>query len=207
MIASVVAALGLLVAMALLFAGIKRLSWASPMHALLSGLDLLALGLAVWQLEWLGIALLGVAHLVAFAGWGAAGVIYVDSEVAAAHALGVLDRDAIRPLLGRLNELDSLRPLGPRRRSHLVRLLAERARTAEEIEVMAPPIGLLWTIAHKPDLDWLVERFDTILRLYDETPAQAMRIADSLVEGARQSAATLREMLEAAAVTGTGTAA
>lgn len=200
----VVAVLALLVAIALLWTGKRRLVWEGPLAALLSALDLLALVLLVVTLGWLGLGLLLVANLVAFVGWGMAGAIYVDQQTADASALGVIERDEVKRLLANFDRERDLHILGPRRRARLVRLLAKRARSAAEIEQMALPLGMLWVICDKPNLDWLVERFDTLLRLYGQRAAEAMATADVLTAGAQQAAATLEEMLEASVVAAGG---
>src|SRR5688572_14205308 len=80
--------------------------------------------------------------------------------------------------------------------AELISLLAQRARTPSEIEEMALPVALLWVV-HRPDLGCLVERFDTLLRLYGEPASESMRVADTLSAGTKASAATFTEMLDA----------
>jgi len=86
--------------------------------------------------------------------------------------------------------------MGPLERARLVSELAPRARTIEEIEEMALPVALLWTV-HRPDLGWLVEHFDRLLRLYGLEASEAMRAADTLSAGTKESAATFEDMVEA----------
>ncbi len=61
---------------------------------------------------------------------------------------------------------------------------------------------MLWVI-HRPDFDWLVGRFDSLLRLYGEPASASMRFADTLTAATKESAAAFNEMVEAmrAAVT------
>jgi hypothetical protein len=199
------AVLALIVALALLWAGVRKLSWATPLHAVLSALDLLALALALMQLGWVGLALFLGVNIAGFLAWGTAGAIYVDAELASAAALGSSEKSDMRALSNALEQDQALKVLGPRRRANLIRLLSERARTPSESRQMAGPIGLLWIIGDKPDLAWLVERFDSLLRLYDKPSTDAMDVADMITVSSQQSAATQNEMIEALVIASGGT--
>jgi hypothetical protein len=194
----------LIAALALLWAGFRKLSWKSPAAAILSVLDIFALALAIFQLGWLGLGLFVVLNALGFIGWGLAGAIYVQAELSGAKAFNATDPERTEHVDKILRRRDELKVLGPRRRARLVHLLAERHRDTREIEQIAPPIGLLWTLADKPDLEWLVERFDTVLRAWNTPAADAMRTADTITSGALHSAASVAEMLEALAVAGGG---
>jgi hypothetical protein len=199
---ALVAVLALLVALALLWTGVRGFAWASPLKAVLTTLDLLALTLLVAQLGWTGVILLLAANVVGFVGWGLAGWVYVDSELSAGAALSSVSRAEMGELNDALARDARLRRLGPRRRARLIRLPAERARERDEIEVMGPAVGLLWLIAEPSSPEWLVGRLDTILRLYDEPASRAMDLADTIAAATRTSAATAVEMIEAMAVAG-----
>lgn len=199
------AALTLVIALALLWAGIRRFSWSSPVSAALSGVELLGLMLAVYQLGWLGLGLFVAANVVGLLGWGAAGAIYVQQQVAAASALGGASRASIASVLRRLGAVDEMRGMGPRPRALLVRSLAERGRSVAEIEHMAVAIAVLWTIADKPDLPLLVDRLDSILRLYGKPAEEAMDVTDAIAVAAQRSASTVTELIEGSLVAAGGT--
>jgi hypothetical protein len=61
---------------------------------------------------------------------------------------------------------------------------------------MAQPIALLWAV-HRPDLDWLVDRFDQLLRRSGMDAGDSMRLADVVSAGTKAGAATFEEMVEA----------
>ena len=88
------------------------------------------------------------------------------------------------------------RSLGPIRLAQLISFLAQRGRSAAEIEQMARPVALLWVV-HRPELEHFVEQFDRLLRLHDEPASEAMRVADLLTASTQASAATFQEMLDA----------
>jgi hypothetical protein len=193
---AVLGVLGVTVAIALLWTGIKRLDARTPLAAVLSALDVLALILALVQLGWLGLVLFAAVNAAGFLAWGAAGAVFVDSQLSAGAALANADKVELRAVYDQLGRDARLRAMGPRRRAVLVRALAERARRPLEIAVMAPPIGLLW-LAHRLDLEALVEAFDTLLRRFDKEAAEAMAVADVLTVAAQQSAGTFDQTLDA----------
>lgn len=146
-----------------------------------------------------------VANALAFVGSGVAGAIYVDAELAAAAGRsGAYEKADMREALSALEQNRELAALGPRLRARLVRSLADRNRSPEEIEAMGVPIGMLYFIGVPRSIDWLVERFDSILRLYDEEPQDSMKVADTITASSQQSAATLEETIEALVVAGGG---
>jgi len=87
--------LGLLAALALLWTGLRKSTWRSPLSAVLSMLDVLALALAIIQLGWLGLALFIVANVLGFVGWGLAGAIYVQAELSGARAFNPVDPEQV----------------------------------------------------------------------------------------------------------------
>lgn len=62
---------------------------------------------------------------------------------------------------------------------------------------MAGPSALLWVVNRRPDLDWLVDSFDQLLRLDGSGADEVMRPADVLTAGTSKAAATFEEMVEA----------
>ncbi|MPZ91858.1 MAG: hypothetical protein GEU68_09555 [Actinobacteria bacterium] len=87
--------------------------------------------------------------------------------------------------------------LGPIDTANLIRLLAHRARSPEEIEMMALPIVMLLAAFQPGPVEELVEKFDRLLMLTGEPANRAMNIADTLTSATQVSAATFNEMLDA----------
>jgi hypothetical protein len=145
-----------------------------------------------------------LANVVGFVGWGISGAIFIDAQLSAAAALGIGEKSSFKGIHEELTRNPQLKSLGPRRCVLIVRLLAERARSPDDVAAIGPPIGLLWIIGEKPEMSWLVERFDTLLRLYEKQPSEAMEACDTLVAATQRSAATMAEMLEAMVVAGGG---
>jgi hypothetical protein len=195
-VSDVLALLAVLLTAALLWTGVKRLEVATPLKAVLTALDLVALGFALVQLGWAGLVVFVVANVVGFLAWGVAGAVYVDAELSTGAALGATDKAALRAVYNGLARERALRAMGPRWRAVLVRALAERARAPEEVAQMAVPIGLLW-VAHRPDLEALVDDFDTLLRRFGKGAEEAMSVADTLSASTTRSAATFDQSIEA----------
>jgi hypothetical protein len=188
--------LSVIATLALLWAGIKRLEGASLLKAILSVLDVVALGIALVQLGWFGLAVFVGANVVGFLLWGAVGAAYVDQQLSAGAALGNAPKAALRRVYKELERDRNLRGLGPRRRALLVRALAERCRSPEEIADMAPAIGVLWII-EEGDLETLADDIDKLIRRYDKPAAETMNVADTLTASAQRSASTVRQMIDA----------
>jgi hypothetical protein len=91
----------------------------------------------------------------------------------------------------------------PLRRGELIGALAGQARSPSEIRPMAVAVAQL-SVIFDCDPIWLAPRFDQLLRLYGESAADSEKVADTLVTGTKQSAASFEEMLEAAIVAGGG---
>lgn len=142
--------LGLLLGLALIWSGHRRLQWYSASKAVLSALDLLTLALAVYSLGWSGVALLAAANLFALLAWGAASAIYMQAEMSAAAALSEQNPSELRQTYEAVTKIRDLRSMGGRRSARMVRLLAERGRQPEEILVIAHAVGLLWIITTRP---------------------------------------------------------
>ncbi len=102
----------LLAAIALLWAGFRKLSWRSPAAAILSVLDLFALALAIFQLGWLGLGLFVVLNALGFVGWGLAGAIYVQAELSGAKAFNATDPECTEHVNKMLQQRDELKVLG-----------------------------------------------------------------------------------------------
>ena len=102
----------------------------------------------------------------------------------------------MKQLAKRLRKKDGLKAIGPVEQAEMIKLLAERARSSEEIEAMAPAIGSL-ALLHGAPLPWLVEHFDRLLRVAGEPAESAMDAAATLSASTKHAAASFGEMLEA----------
>ena len=101
--------LGVTVALALLWAGIKRLDARTPLAAVLSALDVLALTLALVQLGWLGLGLFAAVNAAGFLAWCAAGAVFVDSQLSAGAALANAEKVELRAVYDQLGRDARLR--------------------------------------------------------------------------------------------------
>ena len=82
----------------------------------------------------------------------------------------------MKALAKRVRRAPRSAPVGPIEQSELIRLLAERGRSPQEIELIAPEIGNLHLL-HRASLPWLAERFDKLLRLTGEPATKAEGVA------------------------------
>ncbi len=86
--------------------------------------------------------------------------------------------------------------LSPIARAQLIQELCVRARTPEEIRVMAVPLAQLMTIFNCEPGE-LVPRYDQLLRRAGRSATESQAVADTLVRGIQLSAVSFEEMLEA----------
>jgi hypothetical protein len=187
---------GLLATLGLLWSGREKLRFGSFLSTALSLLGLLGTVIAVFSLGWLGFALLGVVSLAAVLVWSC--VLALRMEERLRHAAvetgeSIAEMKALAKRLRRTREMKAVQPI---EQAEMIRLLAERARSGEEIEEIAPAIGTL-LLLHGPPLPWLVEHFDRLLRVADEPTSRAMEAAATLSASTRNAAASFREILEA----------
>jgi hypothetical protein len=200
-----ISALALVVTIAALWTGRKRLEASRFTKSVLSALELILLGLSLVLLGWLGFALFLVANVVGFAGWGIYLAMAEEEKVIYAATQAGVEKEEIQALHRRIRRSHkAFRIMGRIEVAELISLLAQRARNPSEIEEMALPVALLWVV-HRPDLAYLVERFDTVLRLHGEPASESMRVADTLTAATKASAATFTEMLDAMVVASGGT--
>jgi hypothetical protein len=186
----------LLASLALLWTGVRGLEFRSLASTVFSLTEVLGLVLAVVSLGWWGLAAVAVVNVVAVLIWCVVLAARVESKLVYAGIQADESKEAMQALAARLQLRKELKVLGPVERAELIRLLSERARSVPEIEAMAPPIGMLKAI-HEVPLDWLVERFDRLLRLSGEPANQAAETADIIHATATNAAATFREIVDA----------
>jgi hypothetical protein len=187
---------GLLATLGLLWSGREKLKFGSSPSTLLSMLELLGTIVAVVSLGWLGFALLAVVNLVAILAWSCILALRVEEKLRYAATETGEPIAKLKELAKRLRRKEGLKAVTPVEQAEIVRLLAERARSLEEIEDMTPAIGSLMLL-HGPPLPWLVEHFDRLLRLAGESASKAMEVAGTLSASTQQAAASFTEMLEA----------
>lgn len=188
--------IGLLATLGLLWSGREKLKFGSFLSTLLSLLEVFGTIVAVVSLGWLGFALLAVVNLIAILTWSC--VLALRAEEKLRYAATETDKPVaeIKQLAKRLRRGEGLKAIGPLEQAEMIKLLAERARSIEEIEVMAPAIGSL-SLLHGAPLPWLVEHFDRLLRVAGEPAEKAMEAAATLSASTKQAAASFTETLEA----------
>jgi hypothetical protein len=186
----------LVVALALLWTRVRHLEFGSFLATVLSLLELLALGIAVYSLGWSGLAVLGVVNVIAVLVWSVVLASRVEAKLVYASIQTGESKDAMTKLAARLAKQKELKVLGPVERAELVRLLADRNRSITEIEDMAAPIGMLKTI-HDAPLGWLVARFDSILRGAGEPASKASETAEVIHGTAVNAATSFKEIMDA----------
>jgi hypothetical protein len=195
-VAEALTILAVALSLVLLWTRIARLEISSGLRAVLSVAELVGVALALISLRWLGLVIfvtINVCGLLVHAVW-----LAFQKDALLTHAATQCDvtGQEIRDLADTLDGNEYLQGMGPIDRARLVDYLSERARTPEEIGAMAPPIAALWTL-ERPPLDWLVERFDRILRLYGHSADDSMEVSDTLVRTNQVSAGTFIEIVDA----------
>jgi hypothetical protein len=185
----------LVVSLVLLWTHVRHLEFGSFLATVLSFLEILALGVAVYSLGWSGLAVFGIVNVIAVLVWSVILASRVETKLVYAGIQANESKEAMQELAGRLAKQKELKVLGPVERAELVRLLADRNRNIVEIEDMAAPIGMLKTI-HEAPLDWLVERFDGILRGADEPASKANETASIIHNTAVNAAASFKEIMD-----------
>jgi len=202
-VGTLLALFSIVLAVVLLWAGIKHLEIGTYWKATITILDLLVLGASVVLLGWLGLILFAAANVLAvlvtsvrMAMQKEEKLVYASTQCGASKE----DLEALYEDLGR--EGGPFAVMGPLQRADLISRLAQRARSVEEMRQMAPPIAMLWGV-HKPDLDWLVDRFDQLLRLYNMDASRSMEAADVIAAATQTAAGTFEEMVEAMVVVAT----
>jgi hypothetical protein len=186
----------LIASLALLWTGRRRLGFGSLTATVLTFLELLGLGLAVASLGWWGFVILGIVNVIAGLVWSVILAARVESKLTYAAIQAGVPTEAMKELAKHLGKRSQLKVLGPQQQAELIRLLAERNRSPDEIEDMAIPIGTLKAI-HDASLPWLVESFDRLLRLANEPASKSMEIADTIQGTTQNAVGTFKEIVDA----------
>lgn len=185
---------GVLSSLGLLWSG--RLKFGSFPSTLFSIVGLLGTVVAVLSLGWLGIALLASVNLVAILVWSRILALRVEEKLRYAATETGESMPKVKALAKALRRQEGLRWMSPTEQAEIIKLLAERARSVEEIEDVAPAVGSL-ALLHGASLPWLVEHFDRLLRVAEEPASKATEAAATLSASTQQAAASLKEILEA----------
>lgn len=186
----------LIVSLALLWSGRKRVEFSSFLTTVLSVLELLGLGIAVVSLGWWGLVVLGAVNVLAVLIWSVVLASRVETKLVYAGIQVGESKETMKALAKRLAGQEGLQAIGPEQRAELISLLADRNRSILEIEEMASPIGMLKSI-HKVPLDWLAKSFDTILRGAGEPATKAEQSAEIIHGTAINAAASFTEIVDA----------
>jgi hypothetical protein len=194
---TVIATLGLIVGLGLFWSGRKKVNLSTFGTALISILDLAVLAVSTVLLGWIGVWVFVGTNLVAFL---AASVrLAMREEEVLLYAATQCDssKEEMYELSRWMRqEGGPFALMGPLERASLISQLAQRARQPAEMKAMVRPIALLWAV-HRPEIGWLVENFDRLLRLYDMEANESMRLADVISGATKAGAATFVEMVEA----------
>jgi hypothetical protein len=179
-----------------MWAGSRRLRFGSFTATLLSILEIVGMGIALAALGWLGVALLVAINVVAALIWSIVRAAQKESLLAAGSAESGIDVEELDDLWGWMGHEKAFATMPPLERARLIKLLCMRARTPDEIREMSIPIAHLEVI-FEVELDYLVERFDVLLRRAGKSAAEATEVADVLTRSTQASAASFDEMLDA----------
>ena len=184
----------LVIVLAVLWCGIRRLEFGSHASTAMSVMELLGIGLSVIELGWAGLGIFVGANVIAMLIWSVVLASRKQSRLTYASTLSGESRDAMYNLVARLRSQKELRNYEPITVADLIVLLADRNRTPEQIESMAVPIAMLKTI-HNVPFDWLVDWFDQIMRLSGES--DPMKVGDMIHNTTTNSPMSFREAMDA----------
>lgn len=153
-------------------------------------------------LGWIGLVLAFTVIVLAVLASSVRLALHVESALMAATSRGKLDmsKEELKEFHRSLHGSDrSFAHISRVQSAELVRVLSECGRTASEIRTMAPRIVKLWIIGgiRKPDRrEDFTRRFDRCMRLWRMQADEAQRMADKLLASAKQSAASMDDMLD-----------
>ena len=180
--------------------GIRTFDPGKPIQLLLAFADVGLLAWGIVALGALGIGIFAGATILALLGHSVHRAFKVDGTLTYAATQASATREEMHALHQRIwRSPPTWRAfvwLGYLGAAQLISELAQRNRSTSEIEDMARPIALLWSV-HRPDLSTFVDKFDRLMRLNGEPSSQAMRVADVITVGVRESAGRFEEMLDA----------
>jgi hypothetical protein len=194
------ALLGVVLGVALLWLGLKRLEVGGYWKTVISALDILVLVASAILLGWVGVILFLIANVVGLLLTSVRLAMQKEERLVYASTQCGATKEEIEDFYDELGrDPDKPSPfaiMGPIPRADLISRLAQRRRSIDEMRHMARPIALLWVV-HRPDLNWLVDRFDQILRLYDMDASRSLEAANVISASTKEAAATFEEMVDA----------
>ncbi|HMI80822.1 MAG TPA: hypothetical protein VK480_03455 [Solirubrobacterales bacterium] len=185
-----------LASLALLFSSREKLKFNSFTSALISIFEIVGLAFTLVSLKWVGLFLLAAVNVVAFLAWGFAQGVRIEKKLTYASLKTESSASDLEDVAGWVRTQPQMKGLRPVVVAELIKLLAERGRSIDEIKAMVVPIGLL-QLTHEPDSEWLVDRFDRLLRRADEPASKAMQVADIITNSWQRSASTFEDIIEA----------
>lgn len=190
-------AASLVVAISVWWLGIRRVELTSAAKSVVSALELGLLIASVVALRWLGLGIFVAANCVGILVYSVKLAMQKEAILVEVSNRCGSSKDEVYEVHARLSTSDALRWVGPIRLAEWMRQLAYRNRTLAEIEAIAPTIGKLSLVFGEPDPEWLILKFDQILRLNRESASNAASVAETLYGIVNASAATFEEMIEA----------
>jgi hypothetical protein len=204
LIETALTAAALVVGLVLLWTRRQRYEFNSFQATLLSIFEIVGVFVSMVALGWLGVAILLGINVVSALIWSAIlavkkEAILVDASVQSVD-MSVEEAGEIWDWMSKEKAFAVIRPL---QRGDLIRVLAEQARSPQEIRPMAVAVAQL-SVIFDHDVLWLAPRFDQLLRLYDKSASDSDEVADLLVTSTKRSAASFEDMLIAMIVAAGG---
>jgi hypothetical protein len=194
---TVIGLMSIILAVALLAVGIRKPDISTFLRALLSVLETVVLLVSVVLFGWLGLGVFLASAVIAFLLYSVGLAIRQESLLVSAAVESDTTKEDMEAVYKHLHKSHrAFKWLGPIRTAELIRLLAQRARTPQEIQEMALPIAMLFAAFQPGRLDDLVEKFDGLLRRSGQPASEAMQVADTLTRGTQVGVASLNEMLD-----------
>ncbi len=194
----IVSLAGILVGVAGIWFGVKRIELSRYWKAVLSVCDLVLLVVGLTTLGKTGAVAFVLANILGAIGYGLSLAAEKEDILANAAAVSGSDMKSLAKLQSDLRQKHKvIRNLRPLDQSRLILYLSKRARGTNEIGAMAPHIAALWII-NRPDIELptLVEKFDQLLRLWNMPVEDSAKLADQLTVLAQRSPTSLDDLMD-----------
>jgi len=193
-----IAYLSLATVVAGIWLGLKKPQLSAFGRSVLFALDLILLGWSVFVLRWTGVSIFLAAMVLGAILWGLWLAVRQQDILAQAAVASDAQRSELETLQKRLRKSHrEFRHIGPLDQARLIRNIAERNRSIDEIEQMANPVATLW-VAYRPavELKELVVDFDRLLRIWKTPANKSSKNADKLTGAIRHSAGGYRDVID-----------
>lgn len=188
---------GIILAVVLLTVGVRKPDISTPLKAFLSVLETIVLLVSVMLFGWLGLAVFLASATIAFVLYGIGLAMRQETLLVSAAVESNTTKEEMEALHNQLRKAHTaFRWLGSIRTAELIRLLAQRARSPQEIIEMALPIAMLFAAFQPGRMENLVVGFDRLLRLSRQPASESMRTADVLTRATQLGAGNLQETLD-----------